>query len=260
MNRLAKESSLYLRQHADNPVEWYPWGPEALKRAKEVDRPIFLSIGYSACHWCHVMAHECFEDPQIGKMLNDQFVSIKVDREERPDLDTIYMSAVQALNQGQGGWPMSVFLTPDLEPFFAGTYFPPDNRYGRPSFPLVLTRIAEAWEKRREEVRRSGKDIAEAIRAQEQLGAQPGQPRPELLDGAMQLFRRAFEPIHGGLGNAPKFPRSIDLRLMLRVHQRFGHNDALSMARLTLDKMAMGGMYDHLGGGFHRYSTDAKWL
>jgi uncharacterized protein YyaL (SSP411 family) len=259
-NRLADESSLYLRQHANNPVDWYPWGPEALQRAKELDRPIFLSIGYSACHWCHVMAHECFEDPKIGKMLNDHFVSIKVDREERPDVDQIYMTAVQALNQGQGGWPMSVFLTPDMEPFFAGTYFPPDSRHGRPSFPLVLTRIAEAWETRREEVRGSGRQIAEVIRTHDLPTGHAGQPTKALLEHALTQLRRNFDPIHGGLGQAPKFPRPIDLRLLLRIHRRLGASDALSMVRLTLDKMALGGMYDQLGGGFHRYSTDSRWL
>jgi uncharacterized protein YyaL (SSP411 family) len=259
-NRLAHESSLYLRQHADNPIDWYPWGSEALQRAKELNRPIFLSIGYSACHWCHVMAHESFEDERIARILNDHFVCIKVDREERPDLDAIYMAAVQALNQGQGGWPMSVFLTPDLEPFYAGTYFPPDNRYGRPGFGFLLTKIAEAWNERRDELRESGRYIAEALRESMGVAPQPGEPGPSLFDSAVQMFRRAFDPVHGGLGRAPKFPRPIDLRLMLRIHQRGQHGDLLGMVRLTLDKMAQGGIYDHLGGGFHRYSTDARWL
>jgi uncharacterized protein YyaL (SSP411 family) len=206
------------------------------------------------------MAHESFEDEEVGRLLNNHFVSIKLDREERPDLDQIYMAAVQALNQGQGGWPMSVFLTPSLEPFFAGTYFPPQNMYGRPSFKLVLTRIAEAWRDRRDEVVDQAGQIAELVRQNEQMPPQPGELGPGLFDKAMTFLRRAFEPVHGGLGQAPKFPRPIDLRLMLRIHRRFGHADALSMAKLTLDKMAMGGMYDQLGGGFHRYSTDAKWL
>jgi uncharacterized protein len=259
-NRLAHESSLYLRQHAHNPVDWHPWGPEALEKARQLSRPIFLSIGYSACHWCHVMAHESFEDGEVGRLLNESFVCIKVDREERPDVDQIYMAAVQALNQGQGGWPMSVFLTPKLEPFFAGTYFPPQDKYGRPSFKLVVTRIAEAWRERHDEVVNSAAQIAAVVREHEQAPPQPGQPGPHLFDKAMLFLRRAFEPVHGGLGQAPKFPRPIDLRLMLRIHQRFGHADALSMVTLTLDKMARGGMYDQLGGGFHRYSTDARWL
>lgn len=260
VNRLAQESSLYLRQHAHNPIDWYPWGQEALQRAKELDRPIFLSIGYSACHWCHVMAHESFEDERIADILNRNFVSIKVDREERPDLDTIYMAAVQALNQGQGGWPMSVFLTPDLEPFYAGTYFPPDNRYGRPGFGFLLTKIAEAWEQRRDELRQSGRYIAEALRESMNVPPQPGEPDARLFDSAVQMFRRAFDPVHGGLGRAPKFPRPIDLRLMLRLHQRGQHGDLLGMVRLTLDKMARGGIYDQIAGGFHRYSTDERWL
>jgi len=259
-NRLAQESSLYLRQHAHNPIDWYPWGPEALKRAKELNRPIFLSIGYSACHWCHVMAHESFENEEIAQFLNDHFVSIKLDREERPDLDAIYMAAVQALNEGQGGWPMSVFLTPNLEPFFAGTYYPPTNRYGRPGFKLVLEKIAEAWQTRHADVLRSGAAIADAIRSREETPARPGELGPELLEGAMQYLRRAFDPVNGGLGRAPKFPRPIDLRLLLRIHRRFGHTDALDMVKLTLDKMARGGMYDQLGGGFHRYSVDHRWL
>ncbi|HEV3144722.1 MAG TPA: thioredoxin domain-containing protein [Gemmataceae bacterium] len=259
-NRLAHESSLYLRQHAHNPIDWYPWGPEALGQAKKLDRPIFLSVGYSACHWCHVMAHESFENEQIAQFLNAHFVSIKLDREERPDLDAIYMSAVQALNNGQGGWPMSVFLTPDLEPFFAGTYFPPDNRYGRPGFLLVLQKVVEAWQTRRADVLHSGKQISEVIRAREQAEPQPGELKPELLENALNLFRRVCDPVHGGVGHAPKFPRPIDLRLLLRIHKRFGHADALELAKLTLDKMARGGIYDQLGGGFHRYSTDERWL
>jgi uncharacterized protein YyaL (SSP411 family) len=259
-NRLANESSLYLRQHAHNPIDWYPWGPEALAQSKKLDRPIFLSIGYSACHWCHVMAHESFENERIAAFLNEHFVSIKLDREERPDLDAIYMSAVQALNNGQGGWPMSVFLTPDLEPFFAGTYFPPDNYYGRPGFLLVLQKVVEAWQTRRADVLHSGKQIAEVIRTREQIEAQPGELSLQLLESAMGIFRRVCDPVHGGVGHAPKFPRPIDLRLLLRIYHRFGHADALEMAKLTLDKMARGGMYDQLGGGFHRYSTDERWL
>src|SRR5262249_64534 len=237
-NRLAHESSLYLRQHADNPVDWYPWGPEALKRASELDRPIFLSIGYSACHWCHVMAHESFEDERIGKLLNEHFVCIKVDREERPDIDSIYMAAVQALNQGQGGWPMSVFLTPGLEPFYAGTYYPPEDHYGRPGFGRLLTHLARAWAQRRDEIKNSGKQSADALREGEQMAPRPGTPSAAVFDDALTILRRAFDPMNGGLGNAPKFPRPIDLRLLLRLHQRGKASEVLGMVKLTLDKMA----------------------
>jgi uncharacterized protein YyaL (SSP411 family) len=260
VNRLAKESSLYLRQHAHNPIDWHPWGPEALTKAKELNWPIFLSIGYSACHWCHVMAHESFENEEIAKYLNEHFVCIKLDREERPDLDSIYMAAVQALNEGQGGWPMSVFLTPSGEPFYAGTYFPPTTRYGRPGFNLVIQKIHEAWATRRDDVLRSGAAIADAIRNHEARTAQPGELGPEHLKSALDYLRRAFDPTNGGLGRAPKFPRPIDLGLLLRIHHRFGQTDALDMTTLTLDKMARGGMYDQIGGGFHRYSVDHRWL
>ncbi len=259
MNKLANESSLYLRQHADNPVDWRPWGPEALEQARQLNRPIFLSIGYSACHWCHVMAHESFEDPEVGKILNDHFVSIKVDREERPDLDQIYMAAVQALEQGQGGWPMSVFLTPSLEPFFGGTYFPPESMYGRPSFKLVLRESPRPGAiggmrssiPPRKSPRRSG-SMSKRLRGRAS--------RDRKCSKRRCCFRRAFDPVHGGFGQAPKFPQPMELRLLLRIRKRNGDADALSMVKLTLDHMAMGGMYDQLGGGFHRYSTDAHWL
>jgi uncharacterized protein YyaL (SSP411 family) len=258
-NRLAAESSPYLRQHAHNPVDWYPWGEDALKRARELDRPIFLSIGYSACHWCHVMEHESFEDPEIGKILNDHFVSIKVDREERPDLDQIYMTAVQLLTR-QGGWPMSVFLTPDLRPFYGGTYFPPDNRYGRPSFRQVLEAILDAWQNRREAVADTAQQLTQEIQRAMQVEANPGELSDRLLKAAAAQLRHRFDSRFGGFGGAPKFPHAMDLRLLLRVWKRFGDGDALTMVTKTLDGMAMGGMYDHLGGGFHRYSTDERWL
>jgi uncharacterized protein YyaL (SSP411 family) len=260
-NHLAHETSPYLRQHAHNPVDWYPWGEEALRRARELDRPIFLSVGYSACHWCHVMEHESFEDPDVGKILNDHFVSIKVDREERPDLDQIYMTAVQLLTQ-RGGWPMSVFLTPDLKPFYAGTYFPPDDRYGgqMPSFKRVLAAIIEAWRERRPALEDQAGQLAEQVRRASRLEPGTGGLSDSLLRHAAGLLRRAFDPTYGGFGGAPKFPHAMDLRLLLRIWKRFGDDNALQMVQRTLDGMAMGGMYDQLGGGFHRYSTDRRWL
>jgi uncharacterized protein YyaL (SSP411 family) len=258
-NRLAHESSPYLRQHAHNPVDWYPWGPEALARARELDRPIFLSVGYSACHWCHVMEHESFEDGEVARLLNEHFVSIKVDREERPDLDQIYMASVQLLT-GQGGWPMSVFLTPDLKPFTGGTYFPPDDRHGRPGFKRVLRTIAEWWRTRRAEIDRAAGDLTEHLQGLGRVPAGEGDLGPDLLRRAAAGLARAFDPQFGGFGSAPKFPHPMDLRVLLRVWSRFGDEQALHMVRVTLDRMAMGGICDHLGGGFARYSTDARWL
>jgi uncharacterized protein YyaL (SSP411 family) len=258
-NRLAHESSPYLRQHMHNPVDWCPWGPEALARARELDRPIFLSIGYAACHWCHVMEHESFENEEIARLLNESFVSIKVDREERPDLDQIYMAAVQALT-GQGGWPMSVFLTPDLRPFTGGTYFPPDDRYGRPGFARVLRTVAEWWRTRRGDIDRAAADLTQALQGLGQLPEAEGELGPELLSRAVSQLNRAFDPRHGGFGSAPKFPHPMDLRMLLRAHLREGDEASLRMVRITLDQMGMGGIYDHLGGGFARYSTDARWL
>ncbi len=258
-NRLASETSPYLRQHARNPVDWYPWGPEALARAKQLDRPIFLSIGYSACHWCHVMEHESFENEEIAKILNEHFVSIKVDREERPDLDQIYMTSVQALT-GQGGWPMSVFLTPELKPFTGGTYFPPDDRYGRPGFKRVLLTVAEWWKDRRAEIEQGAAQITEHIRKAGGLPPGGEDPGEAALRRAVAGLARSFDRRYGGFGEAPKFPRPMDLRVLLRAWKRFGDDEALHMARLTLDRMAMGGIYDHLGGGFARYSTDERWL
>jgi len=258
-NRLANESSPYLKQHAHNPVDWYPWGPEALQKSRALDRPIFLSIGYSACHWCHVMEHESFEDPEVGRLLNEHFISIKVDREERPDLDHIYMTAVQLLTR-QGGWPMSVFLTPDLQPFFGGTYFPPEDHYGRPGFKRLVTSLAEVWRTKRGDVNESAAQITEHVRAATAVGPGAGELRVETLRRAATWLGRAFDRTHGGFGSAPKFPHAMGDRMLLRAWHRFGDEDALHMVRLTLDRMAMGGMYDHLGGGFHRYSTDSHWL
>jgi uncharacterized protein YyaL (SSP411 family) len=260
-NRLGRETSPYLRQHAHNPVDWFPWGDEALARARDLQRPIFLSIGYSACHWCHVMEHESFEDPEIGQILNDHFVSIKVDREERPDLDQIYMAFVQRAT-GHGGWPMSVFLTPDGQPFFGGTYFPPDERYGgqMPSFRRVLLSVIDWWQGRRDEVNKSARAVTHELRDLLRLEPQPGDLDPSLLRRVTGQLSRAFDPREGGFGSQPKFPHPTELRLLLRVAHRFGDEQAGSMVRLTLDKMAMGGMYDQLGGGFHRYSTDSRWL
>jgi uncharacterized protein YyaL (SSP411 family) len=241
-------------------VDWYPWGPDAIGRAKAEDRPIFLSIGYSACHWCHVMEHECFEDPEIAALMNSLFVNIKVDREERPDLDQIYMAAVQAFNDGQGGWPMSVFLTPDLKPFYGGTYFPPRDARGMPGFPRVLRELEKAWRDRRGDVDRIAEGMTERLQSGTFAGPSEGDLSATLLDQAARALARAFDPRDGGFGPAPKFPHPMDLKLLLRQHARSGDAHALHMVRQTLDKMARGGIYDHLGGGFARYSTDARWL
>jgi uncharacterized protein YyaL (SSP411 family) len=258
-NRLAGETSPYLLQHARNPVDWYPWGPEALARAKAEDRPIFLSIGYSACHWCHVMEHESFEDPDIAALMNDRFVNVKVDREERPDLDQIYMTAVQAMT-GHGGWPMSVFLTPDLEPFYGGTYFPPADARGMPGFPRVLLSVHQAWVQRRDDVVKSAGEMTEQLRAMAAVPAGEGGLDVAVLDGAARALLRSFDARNGGFGAAPKFLHPMDLRVLLRHHARTGDPQSLHAVRLTLDKMSRGGIYDHLGGGFARYSTDDRWL
>jgi len=257
-NRLAQETSPYLLQHAHNPVDWYPWGPEALERAKAEQKPIFLSIGYSACHWCHVMEHESFESEHMAGLMNELFVNIKVDREERPDLDEIYMKAVMAMT-GSGGWPMSVFLTPDLEPFFGGTYFPPFGTAGRPGFADVLTSLAKAWEQDHGKVANQAKRMTDHIR-KETTADTRGEVDPSVLDRSLQMLRESFDPLWGGFGNAPKFPHAMDIRIALRHHLRTGDPFALEMATFTLDKMASGGIYDQLGGGFHRYSTDEEWL
>ena len=259
-NRLLGETSPYLLQHAHNPVDWYPWGAAALAAAREADKPIFLSVGYSSCHWCHVMEHESFEDPQTAQVLNEDFVSIKVDREERPDLDEIYMQAVQLFTGGHGGWPMSVFLTPDLRPYFGGTYFPPQDRHGLPGFRTVLRFAADLYRTRRADVERTGEQVVAALRqlaATEPAADLPGQA---LLDAAHAAFRRSFDAHDGGFGSAPKFPPAMGLGFLLRYHARTGAPEAVEMVRQTLVRMARGGIHDQLGGGFHRYSTDAHWL
>ena len=260
-NRLAGETSPYLLQHAHNPVDWFPWGPEALAKAKAEDKPIFLSIGYSACHWCHVMERESFENPDIAVLMNERYVNIKVDREERPDLDNLYMAAVQALT-GHGGWPMSVFLTPDLEPFYGGTYYPPIDSRGMPGFPRVLLSVERAWNERRDEILTAAGEMAGQLRSAGEIprGESGGELGPKLLDNASRALARAFDPTHGGFGSAPKFPHPMDLRVLLRQHARTGDAHALHMVTHTLDKMARGGIYDQLGGAFARYSTDERWL
>ncbi len=258
MNRLASEKSPYLLQHAANPVDWFPWGQEAFDVARSAGRPIFLSVGYSTCHWCHVMEHESFEDEEIARVLNDHFVPIKVDREERPDVDRVYMTFVQATT-GSGGWPMSVWLTPDLQPFFGGTYFPPVSRWGRPGFVEVLRQIAQLWEGDRERVLRGAADIGRQVAAASVLPAGEALPGPRALDRAVDEFARTFDARFGGFGGAPKFPRPSELFFLLREFRRTGHSGPLDMAVQTLRAMAAGGMRDHVGGGFHRYSVDAQW-
>ena len=264
MNRLATESSLYLKQHAGNPVDWYPWGPEALAAAAALDRPIFLSVGYSACHWCHVMEHESFESDATAKILNDHFVCIKVDREERPDIDQIYMTAHHLLNRNEGGgWPLSVFLTPAGAPFYAGTYYPPDERYApsRPSFPRLLNSVAAAWTNKRAELVELGKNVADGLQNMGDLAPSDLPLSADLLANALRSLKRGFDGSNGGFGYAPKFPHPLEAKLLLRLAQRDPKNgEALSMLKLTLEKMARGGMYDQIGGGFHRYSVDAVWL
>ncbi|MBP9865526.1 MAG: thioredoxin domain-containing protein, partial [Candidatus Omnitrophica bacterium] len=258
-NRLAREKSPYLLQHAHNPVDWYPWGPEAFEKARKENKPIFLSIGYSTCHWCHVMEEESFTNPGIAELLNQYFVSVKVDREERPDVDQVYMQAVQSMS-GSGGWPMSVFLTNDLKPFYGGTYFPPEDRWGRPGFSTVLKSLHEKWLNEKESIQQAGKELTEhlaahAVRAE----AETQVLGPETLQTAYAQLDGTFDVRYGGFGRAPKFPRSHDLSLLLRYWKRTGEKKALGMVETTLVEMARGGIYDHLGGGFHRYSTDHKW-
>jgi uncharacterized protein len=251
-NRLADETSPYLLQHKDNPVNWYPWGEEALARAREEDKPILLSIGYSACHWCHVMEHESFEDPETATLMNERFISVKLDREERPDLDSIYMEACQAMT-GQGGWPLNVFLTPDQVPFFAGTYFPPDSRMGMPSWRSVLEAVSKAWDERRDEIREGGKRVAERLRGGALLRASEQPFDESALDDAVEGLRRQYDRAHGGFGSAPKFPPASAIEFLLRRGET-------EMTAHTLRAMASGGMYDQVGGGFARYSVDALWL
>ncbi len=261
-NHLTGETSPYLLQHQNNPVDWYPWHEDALQKARDEQKPVFLSIGYAACHWCHVMEHESFEDEQIATYLNEHFVPIKVDREERPDLDQIYMSAVQMMT-GRGGWPMSVFLTPALQPFFAGTYWPPRARMGMPGFLDVLAAVMDAWENRRQQAEEQAQLVAERI----QQAAMQNQPAvagtelsPALIHGAVGMLQQQFDSVHGGFGAAPKFPHPMDLQVLLRDWKQRPRDGVVEMVDKTLDHMRRGGIYDHLGGGFARYSVDERWL
>ena len=258
-NRLIHEKSPYLLQHAHNPVDWYPWGEEAREKARKEDKPIFLSIGYSTCHWCHVMEHESFENEDVARVLNEHFVPIKVDREERPDLDRVYMLFVQA-STGSGGWPMSVWLTPDGRPFFGGTYFPPDTRYGRPGFRTILESLARAWRNERAQVEQSGAQVLEQLRQYSQAGGSHGEIGQATLDAAFNAFRRSFDARLGGFGSAPKFPRPSVLNFLLRYGAATKSDEARDMVLVTLRAMAKGGMHDQLGGGFHRYSVDENWF
>ncbi|MCQ9207160.1 MAG: thioredoxin domain-containing protein [Omnitrophica bacterium] len=258
-NKLVNSKSPYLLQHAHNPVNWYPWGKEALNRAKMEDKPIFLSIGYSTCHWCHVMEEESFSKPEIAKILNKYFVAIKVDREERRDLDNVYMKAVMNMT-GQGGWPLTVFLTPELEPFYGGTYFPPEDKWGRPGLKTVLNSIADKWKNSRDEVLRSGKTLTGILHKQAQSKSKSGfSLGKDNLKKAYTAFASSFDSRYGGFGRAPKFPQGHSLSFLLRYWKRSGKQKSLKMAEKTLSLMARGGIYDHIGGGFHRYSTDAEW-
>jgi uncharacterized protein len=258
MNRLAQETSPYLLQHADNPVDWYPWGEEAFAKARAEDRPILLSVGYAACHWCHVMEHESFEDDETAALMNERFVNVKVDREERPDVDSLYMDAVVALT-GHGGWPMTVFLTPEGEPFLGGTYYPPEPRHGLPSFRQVLTAVSDAYRERRGDVGRQAAALVETVRRSGEAAPSNDPLTESLLGEAARNLRGHFDVEWGGWGGAPKFPQPSVLDFLLRMHLR-GDEDALPMVTATLDGMAAGGMYDLVGGGFHRYSVDREWL
>ena len=258
-NRLIHETSPYLLQHAHNPVDWHPWGPEALEKARSEDKPILLSIGYSACHWCHVMERESFENEAIARLMNENFINIKVDREERPDLDTIYMNAVQMMT-GHGGWPMTVFLTPKQIPFYGGTYFPPEDRHGMPGFPRLLNAIAEAYRTRSDEIAENAKAVLGELNRVNALGSQQDELSIEILERAANHLMRSFDPQYGGFGSKPKFPPSMTLTFLLRQYRRTGDTAMLAAVELTLDRMARGGIYDQLGGGFHRYSVDERWL
>ncbi len=250
-NRLANESSPYLLQHKDNPVAWSPWGDEALKEAREQDKPLLVSIGYSACHWCHVMAHESFEDPDIAALMNEHFVPIKVDREERPDIDAVCMETCQAMTV-HGGWPLNAFLTPDQIPFYAGTYFPPEPRHGLPSWRMVLQAIAEAWQNRREEIRAQGSRVVQSLGATARLRPSSEPMREEVLQSAVEALRQTYDPTNAGWGGAPKFPQASLIEFLLTRGER-------EMSLQTLRAMAQGGIYDQVGGGFARYAVDATW-
>jgi uncharacterized protein YyaL (SSP411 family) len=262
-NRLQYETSPYLVQHADNPVDWYPWGDEAFEAARAQDKPILLSIGYSSCHWCHVMAHESFEDPETADFMNQHFVNIKVDREERPDVDDIYMQATLVFNRGSGGWPMTVFLTPDGYPFHAGTYYPPEPRYGMPGFRQVMEAVLESYRRKRNDIERAARSLAQDLSRNMALNSVEGPDllTTELLDSAAQRVMQHADPVHGGLTRGrPKFPNPLNLEFLLRYHVATGSEQALKVVLFTLHKMAQGGLYDQLGGGFHRYSVDEQWL
>ena len=252
MNRLQQETSPYLLQHKDNPVDWHPWGEEALGKARAEDKPVLVSIGYSACHWCHVMERESFEDAAVAAVMNEHFVCIKVDREERPDVDAIYMDAVQAMT-GQGGWPLNAFLTPEGVPFYAGTYYPPVQRQGMPSWTMVLEGITRAWREQKDEIAEATERIVTRLRASATLQAPEDELDPAALDSAVTLLRRSYDEEHGGWGGAPKFPAASTIELLLRRGER-------RMALHTLRRMAGGGIYDQVGGGFSRYSVDAQWI
>ncbi|MGD0580755.1 MAG: DUF255 domain-containing protein, partial [Bryobacteraceae bacterium] len=258
-NRLIHEKSPYLLQHAHNPVDWRPWGEEAFQAARERDVPIFLSVGYSTCHWCHVMERESFESPAVADLLNRFFVPIKLDREERPDVDRVYMLFVQATT-GSGGWPMSVWLTPALKPFYGGTYFPPDARYGRPGFRQLLEQIAARWHTQRDSLVTSADHILSELNNYASVGGTASALNPDALSGCYSGLRQSLDSTHGGFGGAPKFPRPVVLNFLFRHYHRTADEDARDMALLTLREMAKGGMHDQLGGGFHRYSVDESWF
>ena len=258
-NRLSRETSPYLVQHATNPVDWHAWGEEALRISIETDKPILLSVGYSACHWCHVMAHESFEDEAVARRMNALFVNIKVDREERPDIDAIYMNYVQ-MTTGAGGWPLTVFLTPDQVPFFGGTYFPPADHYGRPGFSRVLESVAAAYRDRREELRKMAPEVVSKLQQSSAFEVPPDAIKAETMDEATQHLSGNFDPRHGGFGGAPKFPSSMALGFLLRDYHRTGAEQTLHMVELSLKEMANGGIFDQIGGGFHRYAVDERWL
>jgi len=258
-NRLANEKSPYLLQHADNPVDWYPWGEEAFERARSENKPILLSIGYSACHWCHVMAHESFENSETARLMNENFINIKVDREERPDIDTVYMDAVQAMT-GSGGWPLTVFLTPDRKPFFGGTYFPPQDKHGIPGFPQVLVTIAQAYKQQWNDIEQTVKQLTAALASKSKTSPAAGPLTVDIFSQAFSILKQLFDRENGGFGTAPKFPQPMVLEFLLRYSHRSRDTEALSMISSTLEQMSQGGIYDQLGGGFHRYSTDNHWL
>src|SRR6266567_4284672 len=258
-NRLINETSPYLLQHAHNPVDWYFWGEEAFEKARREDKPVLLSIGYSACHWCHVMEHESFENEAIAKLMNENFINIKVDREERPDLDQIYMNAVQMMTQ-HGGWPMTVFLTPEGVPFYGGTYFPPEDRFNMPGFPRILLSVAQAYREQSDEVTRTAVSLLGELRRLNVARESSDLLSTDLLEGTYRGIIKNYDAINGGFGSAPKFPPAMTLEFLLRIYHRTRRDDALEIVMHTCRKMAEGGIYDHLGGGFHRYSTDAKWL